>query len=139
MSREPSAASASSRRLVSSGSPYETRFGYSRAVAVGDGCWVAGTTDAGPDGRSTHPGDAAAQARAAFGIALDALGEAGFAREDVVRVRMYVVREEDGPVVASVNGELFGAIRPAATLVRIAGLIEPSLLVEVELEARRGA
>jgi enamine deaminase RidA (YjgF/YER057c/UK114 family) len=127
------------RRLVSSGGSYEARFGYSRAVAVGDGCWVAGTTDAGPDGRSTHPGDAAAQARAAFGIALGALREAGFAPEDVVRVRMYVVREEDGLAVATVNGELFGAIRPAATLVRVAGLIDPSMLVEVELEARRGA
>jgi len=125
------------RRLVSSGSPYEAAYGYSRAVAVGDGCWVAGTTDAGPDGRSSHPGDAAAQARAAFRIGLGALEEAGFAAEDVVRVRMYVVREDDAAAVAAVNGELFGAIRPAATLVRVAGLIDPSLLVEVELEAHR--
>jgi enamine deaminase RidA (YjgF/YER057c/UK114 family) len=138
VTRDPAAASASSRRLVSSGSPYEARYGYSRAVALGDGCWVAGTTDAGPDGRSTHPGDATGQARAAFGIALGALREAGFAPEDVVRVRMYVIRAGDGPAVAAVNGELFGAIRPAATLVRVAGLIDPSLLVEVELEARRG-
>jgi enamine deaminase RidA (YjgF/YER057c/UK114 family) len=128
----------SDRRLVSSGSPYEAAYGYSRAVAVGDGCWVAGTTDAGADGRSTHPDDAAAQARAAFGIALGALEEAGFGRADVVRVRMYVVRDEDTTAVAGVNGELFGSIRPAATLVRVAGLIDPSLLVEVELEARRG-
>jgi enamine deaminase RidA (YjgF/YER057c/UK114 family) len=134
---DAASASASSRRLVSSGSPYETRYGYSRAVAVGDSCWVAGTTDAGPDGTSTHPGAAADQARAAFGIALGALGEAGFAAEDVVRVRMYVVRDGDGPAVAAVNGELFGTIRPAATLVRVAALIDPSLLVEVELEARR--
>ncbi|HET7472544.1 MAG TPA: Rid family hydrolase [Candidatus Limnocylindrales bacterium] len=125
------------RRLVSSGSPYEAAYGYSRAVAVGDGCWVAGTTDAGPDGRSSHPGDAAAQARAAFRIGLGALEEAGFASADVVRVRMYVVREDDAAAVAAVNGELFGAIRPAATLVRVAGLIDPSLLVEVELEAHR--
>jgi enamine deaminase RidA (YjgF/YER057c/UK114 family) len=125
------------RRLVSSGSPYESAYGYSRAVAVGDGCWVAGTTDAGADGRSPHPGDAAAQARASFAIALRALEEAGFTREEVVRVRMYVVQAEDAAAVATVNGELFGAIRPAATLVRVAGLIDPSLLVEVELEARR--
>ena len=129
--------SAASRRLISSGGPYETLYGYSRAVAVGDGCWVAGTTDAGPDGRSAHPGDPAAQARAAFGIALDALHDAGFSLGDVVRVRMYVVREEDAPPVAAVNGEIFGEIRPAATLVRVAGLIDPSLLVEVEVEARR--
>jgi enamine deaminase RidA (YjgF/YER057c/UK114 family) len=127
----------SERRLVSSGGPYESAYGYSRAVAIGDGCWVAGTTDAGPDGRSTHPGDAAAQARASFAIALDALERAGFAPEDVVRVRMYVVRAEDTTAVAGVNGELFAAIRPAATLVRVAGLIDPSLLVEVELDARR--
>jgi enamine deaminase RidA (YjgF/YER057c/UK114 family) len=126
------------RRLVSSGSPYEARYGYSRAVAVADSCWVAGTTDAGPDGRSLHPGDAAAQARAAFAIAIGALEEAGFAVGDVVRTRMFIVRPEDAAAVAAVNGELFGAIRPAATLVRVAGLIDPSMLVEVELEARRG-
>ena len=128
---------AGGRRLVSSGGPYETRYGYSRAVAVGDSCWVAGTTDAGPDGTSLHPGDAAGQARAAYGIAVRALEEAGFALGDVVRTRMYVVRAEDALAVASVNGEVFGAIRPASTLVRVAGLIDPSLLVEVELEARR--
>jgi enamine deaminase RidA (YjgF/YER057c/UK114 family) len=127
----------SGRRLVSSGSPYEARYGYSRAVAVGDSCWVAGTTDAGPDGRSRHPDDAAGQARAAFGIAIAALEEAGFAIDDVVRTRMYIVRAEDATAVASVNGEVFGSIRPASTLVRVAGLIDPSLIVEVELEARR--
>ena len=128
----------SARRLISTGSPYEARYGYSRAVAVGDSCWVAGTTDAGPDGTSRNPGDAAAQARAAFAIAVAALEEAGFAKADVVRSRMYVVRAEDAPLVAAVNGELFSTIRPASTLIRVAGLIEPSLLVEVELEARRG-
>jgi enamine deaminase RidA (YjgF/YER057c/UK114 family) len=127
----------SERRLVSSGSPYEALYGYSRAVAVGDSCWVAGTTDAGPDGTSRHPGDAAAQTRAAFAIAIAALAEAGFDPEDVVRTRMYIVRAEDAAAVAGVNGELFGAIRPASALVRVAGLIDPSMLVEVELEARR--
>ena len=129
---------ASRRQLVSSGGPYEARYGYSRAVAVGDSCWVAGTTDAGPDGTSAHPGDAAGQARAAFGIAIGALREAGFASTDVVRTRMYIVRAEDAEAVAAVNGELFATIRPASTLVRVAGLIDPSMLVEVELEARRG-
>lgn len=126
------------RRLVSSSSTYESRYGYSRAVAVGDSCWVAGTTDAGPDGTSRHPGDAAAQARAAYGIAIRALEEAGFTAADVVRTRMYIVRPEDASAVAGVNGEIFGAIRPASTLVTVAGLIDPSMLVEVELEARRG-
>jgi enamine deaminase RidA (YjgF/YER057c/UK114 family) len=126
-----------SRRLVSSGSPYEARYGYSRAVAVGDSCWVAGTTDAGPDGTSLHPGDAAGQARAAYAIALAALEEAGFVAADVVRTRMYVVRAEDAAAVAAVNGEIFATIRPVTTLVRVAGLIDPSMLVEIELEARR--
>ena len=127
------------RRLVTSGGPYEARYGYSRAVAVGDSCWVAGTTDAGPDGRSRHPADAAAQARAAFAIGLAALEEAGFSAADVVRTRMYIVPGVDPATVAAVNGELFATIRPASTLVRVAGLIDPSLLVEVELEARRAS
>ena len=129
--------SAGSRRRISSGGPYEARFGYSRAIAVGDSCWVAGTTDAGPDGTSRH-GDAAAQARAAFGIAIGALEEAGFAIADMVRTRMYVTHAEDARPVAEVHGELFAEVRPASTLVQVAGLIDPSLLVEVELEARRG-
>jgi enamine deaminase RidA (YjgF/YER057c/UK114 family) len=111
--------------------------GYSRALVIGDVCHVSGTTDAGPDGRSQHPGDAVAQARASWAIVTRALEEAGFALEDAVRTRTYVVRIEDAPAVAAIHGQLFGAIRPAATLVQVAGLIDPSLLVEVELEARR--
>ena len=128
----------SERRRVSSGGPYEGRFGYSRAIAVGDSCWVAGTTDAGPDGRSLNPGDAAAQARAAYTIVVRALEEAGFGVGDVVRTRMYVVRPADAPIVAAVNGEVFGETRPASTLVVVTGLIDPSLLVEVEVDACRG-
>jgi enamine deaminase RidA (YjgF/YER057c/UK114 family) len=126
------------RRLVSSGGPWEASAGYSRAVAVGDACLVSGTTDAGPDGESLHPGDAAAQARAAFAIVEAALGEAGFTLDEVVRTRMYVVDTADAPAVAAVHGEIFVDIRPAATLVVVAGLLTPSLLVEVEAEARRG-
>ncbi len=125
------------RQRVSSGGPYEARYGYSRAIAVGDSCWVAGTTDAGSDGTSQHPGDAAAQTRAAFAIVVRALRDAGFGVEDVVRTRMYIVRPDDASSVAAVNGEVFGEIRPASTLVVVAGLIDPSLLVEVEAEARR--
>ena len=80
-----------SRRHVGSGGPWEASGGYSRALAVGDACFVAGTTDAGPDGESRNPGDAAAQARAAFAIVEGALIEAGFALDDVVRTRMYIV------------------------------------------------
>jgi len=125
------------RRLIASGGPYESRFGYSRAVVDGDACCVPGTTDAGPDGTSLHPGDAAAQARASWAIIERALGDAGFALSDVVRTRMYVVSAEDAIAVAAVHGEVFGEVRPASTLIVVAALIEPTMLVEVEAEARR--
>ena len=126
-----------SRRHVTSDGPWEASAGYSRAVAVGDACFVAGTTDAGRDGESLHPGDAAGQARAAFAIVEGALGEAGFALADIVRTRMYIVDARDADAIAAVHGELFRHVRPAATLVVVAGLMRPSLLVEVEAEARR--
>lgn len=125
------------RRRISSGGPWEARAGYARAVVVGDACLVSGTTDAGPDGVSRHPGDAAAQARAAFGIVERALAEAGFSLADVVRTRMYLVDRDDIEAVTAVHGELFADVRPAATLVVVAALITPSLRVEVEAEARR--
>ena len=121
------------RRAVSSGSPWEGPYGYSRAVVLGDHCWVAGTTDPSDD----HPGDPAAQANAAFGIVERALDEAGFALTDVVRTRMYVTDAAFAAPVAEVHGRLFGAIRPAATLVVVSALIEPGLLVEVEVDAAR--
>jgi enamine deaminase RidA (YjgF/YER057c/UK114 family) len=125
------------RRLISSGGPWEEVAGYSRAVVVGDSCWVAGTTDAGPDGRSLHPGDIAGQARAAFGIIARALSEGGFTLADVVRTRMFVVDMALSDALSAVHGEIFGDIRPAATMVEVAGLMDPSLLVEIEAEARR--
>lgn len=126
------------RRHVSSGGPWESSAGYSRAIAVGEACLVSGTTDAGPDGESLHPGDTAGQARAAWAIVEGALGEAGFALDEVVRTRMYLVDPADVPAVLAVHGELFKHVRPAATLVIVSGLIRPSLRVEVEAEARRG-
>jgi enamine deaminase RidA (YjgF/YER057c/UK114 family) len=126
-----------SRTLVSSGGPYEARHGYSRAVVVGDSCWVAGTTDAGPGGAAVHPGDPGAQAEAAFAIIGRALEDAGFALADVVRTRMFVTdMAASGPVLAA-HGATFGVVRPAATIVEVGALIDPSLLVEIEAEARR--
>ncbi len=125
------------RRLISSGGPFEVRAGYSRAVVVGDACHVAGTTDAGPDGRSLHPGDAAAQAEAALGIIERALAEAGFAIADVVRTRMFVTDMDDADGVLAVHGRVFGGIRPAATLVEVSRLIDPTLLVAIEADAVR--
>lgn len=129
---------AEQRRRISSGGPFEASAGYSRAIVVGDTCYVAGTTDAGPGGRSLHPDDAAAQARASWAIIEAALTEAGFTLRDVVRTRTYVVSIDDAPAVAAIHGELFGDIRPASTLVQVAGLMHSTLLVEVEADARRG-
>ena len=126
-----------SRRHVASGGPWEESAGYSRALAMGDQCWIAGTTDAGPDGESLHPGHAAGQTRAAFAIVERALIEAGFTLADVVRTRLYVTDPRDADAVAAVHGEIFRHVRPAATLVVVAGLMRPSLLVEVEADARR--
>ena len=126
------------RRRISSGGPWERVAGYSRAIVVGDTCWVAGTTDAGPDGTSQHPGDIAGQARAVFAIIERALTEGGFSLVDVVRTRMFVTDMNDSASLSAVHGEIFGEIRPAATMVAVAGLMHPSLLVEIEAEARRG-
>jgi enamine deaminase RidA (YjgF/YER057c/UK114 family) len=125
------------RRRVSSGGPWEARFGYSRVAAAGDSAYVAGTTDAGPDGRSLHPGDPAAQARAILEIIGRALGEAGFSLADVVRTRMYVTEVGNIAAVAEVHGEVFGDVRPASTAIVVKALIEPSLLVEIEADAKR--
>jgi enamine deaminase RidA (YjgF/YER057c/UK114 family) len=125
------------RRLVSTGGPWERSAGYSRAVVVGDACWVSGTTDAGPDGRSRHPDDVGAQARAVFAIIGGALSEAGFDFSDVVRTRLYVTSPGHAAEVMGIHGELFGEIRPASALVVVAALVDPSLLVEIELEAVR--
>jgi enamine deaminase RidA (YjgF/YER057c/UK114 family) len=133
---EASAGSAA-RRRISSGGPWEARFGYSRAIVAGDSCHVSGTTDAGADGHSLHPGDVAGQARAALGIIERALVEAGFARGDVVRTRMYLTNLADAAAVGEVHGEWFRDIRPASALVVVAALIDPTILVEIEVDARR--
>ena len=126
------------RQLISTGSPFEKTAGYSRAVSDGDFCWVAGTTDAGPDGRSLHPDDMAGQARAVFDIIERALLEAGFAFGDIVRLRMLVTDMSRKDELMAVQAERFRDVRPAATLVGVSALIDPSLLVEIEVDARRG-
>ena len=126
------------RRRISSGGPWEAVAGYSRAIVFGDACYVAGTTDAGPDGASQHPGDIASQARAALTIIERALAEGGFGLQDVVRTRMFITDMAHSDALSRVHGDVFGDIRPAATMVAVAGLMHPSLLVEIEAEARRG-
>jgi enamine deaminase RidA (YjgF/YER057c/UK114 family) len=127
MARQPSV----NRRSISSGGPWESIGGYSRAVVVGDSCWVAGTTDAGPDGKSMHPGDVGGQARAVFEIVGRALAEGGFSMSDVVRTRMFLTDIARAPEVIEVHGEIFGSIRPAGAMVQVTALIDPSLLIEI--------
>jgi enamine deaminase RidA (YjgF/YER057c/UK114 family) len=117
------------RILVSSGSEFEAAVGYSRAVRVGPHVAVAGTTGAGP------AGDIAAQARDALRRIEIALSQAGASLGDVVRTRMYVTDISRWREVAAVHAEVFGQIRPAATMVEVSALIAPELMVEIEADA----
>ena len=127
------------RQRISSGSPFEPTIGFSRALRVGDRVYVSGTGPVVPAGAC--PDDAGAQARRCFEIIEDALAEAGAALSDVVRTRMYLTTAADAPAVGAVHGELLGDVRPAATMVVVAALLDPAWKVEIEAEAvlARGA
>ena len=122
------------RKNISSGTPWEALAGYSRAVRVGDTIYVSGTTASDASGAVQHPGDAAAQARYILRKIEAALGEAGATLADVVRTRVFVRNIADWEAVARAHGEVFGAVRPANTLVR-AEMIAPEMLVEIEAVA----
>ena len=117
-----------------SGGPYEETVGYSRMVVVGDLALLAGCTSV-VDGQVAHVGDAYAQTLEAIGIALTALAKVEMAAKDVIRTRMYVVGRENCEKVGAAHGVIFGDVRPVATMVLVAGLIDPDMLVEVEIEA----
>ena len=123
------------RQLVSSGSPFEPRVGMSRAVRVGGWVSVSGTAPLGPDGRTVGVGDPAAQARRCLEIIERALADAGVSLTDVVRTRILLTRIEDWESVARVHGEVFGAIRPANTVMQVTRFIDPAWLVELEADA----
>jgi enamine deaminase RidA (YjgF/YER057c/UK114 family) len=123
---------------LGSGAPWEAVVGYSRVVVAGDSAWVSGTT-ATVDGAVVHPGDAAAQTRVALTTVARALADAGFDLSDVVRTRMYVTDISRWEEVGRVHGEFFGDVRPATSMVGVAALIDPAMLVEVEADAVRGA
>jgi enamine deaminase RidA (YjgF/YER057c/UK114 family) len=124
------------RRLISTGSPCEKTAGYSRAVVDGDFCFVAGTT--GYDyATMTMPDAVDAQARNCFRTIAKVLEEAGFALADVVRAAYYIVDGADADRVLAVCGEFLADIRPAATLLVVAGLYKPEMKVEIEVTARR--
>ena len=133
--REHDGAMDSLRRHASSQSPYEQTVGFSRAVRVGDRIVVAGTAPIG-DGGQVSP-DPAAQARRCWEIALTALGELGGKPEDVVLTRHYLTDTDPDLVdaVSTVHGEIFGQVRPAATMIAIGALLDPRWKLEVELEA----
>lgn len=121
------------RQLVSSGSPWEPVIGFSRAVRIGDRILVSGTAPIRPDGE-VDP-DPAAQARRCFEIILAALAEAGAGPEHVVRTRTYLTDAADHEAVGGVHGEVFGAVRPASTMVVVAALLDERWKVEMEAEA----
>ncbi len=124
---------ATPRQRISSGSPFEATIGFSRAVRAGPRVWVSGTAPIWPDG-SCDP-DAGAQARRCFEIILAALREAGAGPEHVVRTRMFLTRAEDADAVGRAHGAVLDQVRPAATMVVVAALLDPRWKVEIEAEA----
>jgi enamine deaminase RidA (YjgF/YER057c/UK114 family) len=118
------------RRNIPGTSPFEPIIGFSRAVRVGQTVYVSGT---GPVG--AEPTDAATQTRHTLEIIRTALEKAGARLEDVVRTRMYLTHVEDWEAIGKAHGEFFGTIRPAATMVVVAGLLNPSWRVEIEADA----
>ena len=125
-----------SRRLISTGSPFEKTAGYSRAVVDGDFVFVAGTT--GYDyATMTLPADVTSQAKNCFKTIGNALEASYFALADIVRATYYITDAKDAAAVFAVCGETLGEIRPAATLLVVAGLYKPEMKIEIEVTAKR--
>jgi enamine deaminase RidA (YjgF/YER057c/UK114 family) len=120
-------------RRIASGSAFEATIGFSRAVRVGNRVLVSGTAPVLPAGGC--PDGAGPQARRCFEIIAAALAEAGARLEHVVRTRMFITDAADAAAVGAVHGDLLGQVRPAATMVVVAGLLDPAWRVEVEAEA----
>ena len=118
------------RQNITGGSPYEPIIGFSRAVRVGDEVRLAGT---GPVGAEDQ--DVSGQTRRIFEIAEKALAETGASLNDVVRTRMFLTHVEDWEKVGRVHGEFFSQIRPAATMVVVAALLNPAWRIEIEMDA----
>jgi enamine deaminase RidA (YjgF/YER057c/UK114 family) len=123
------------RKLISSGSPFETQVGYSRAVVDGDWCWVAGSTGYDPETREM-PASVAEQATNALKVIEAALAEGGFTLEDTVRVTYYITDARYWDEIIPTLGAAFGEIRPAATCI-VCGLIKPEMKIEIEVTAKR--
>ena len=125
----------SDRQNISSGAPWESIVGYSRAVRVGNHVWVAGTTATDQNGDVVGVGDAAAQTRYVLQKIGRALQEAGMTFADVVRTRTFVIDIAQWEAIGRVHGEFFGDVRPAATMVEVSKLIDRAHLVEIEVDA----
>ncbi len=123
------------RENVRGNSPYEPIVGYSRAVRVGNSVHVAGTTATGADGKIVGKGDPYAQAIQCFKNVEQALHEAGANFRDVVRTRMYVTDITRWEAVGRAHGQIFRDIRPVATMVEVSRLVDPDMLVEIEVDA----
>ena len=124
-----------SRQNISSGAPWESIVGYSRAVRLGNMIMVAGTTAADEQGQVIGVGDPYAQTMYILEKIKKALAQAGASMEDVVRTRMYVTQIDQWEAIGRAHGEFFRNVRPAATLVEVSRLIDPQMLVEIEVEA----
>jgi enamine deaminase RidA (YjgF/YER057c/UK114 family) len=126
------------RRLISTGAPFEKAAGYSRAVLDSDFAFVSGTT--GYDySTMTMPADVTSQAQNCFRTIEAALAEGGFAMTDIVRATYYITDAKDADALFAVCGQVLGSIRPAATLLVVAGLYKPEMKVEIEVTAKRRA
>lgn len=123
------------RHNISTATPWESVVGYSRAVRIGRHVWVAGTTASDAEGKVVGAGDAAAQTRFILQKIERALHEGGARLTDVVRTRLFVTDISQWESIGRVHGEFFGAIRPASTMVEVAGLVDPQHLLEIEVDA----
>ena len=124
-----------SRQLFSSNTEWEPFVGYSRAVRVGAMVYVAGTTATDASGAVVAPGDAYAQTRQALKNIARALAQAGASMADVVRTRMFVTDISRWQEYGRAHGEVFREIRPASSMIEVAGLVNPAMLVEIEADA----
>ncbi|MGW5334933.1 RidA family protein [Streptomyces bauhiniae] len=124
-------------RRIGTGAPWEDQFGYSRAVELPSGLVLVSGCTSIVDGQIAGGGPYE-QAVNAFGVALGALAQVGLGRDDVVRTRMYLTHARDVEEVGRAHKELFDTVRPAASMIIVSGFVDPSLVVEIEVEAFRG-